>query len=124
MAPVRAGAAAAYPDAELRVVLGNYGAHKRAKVREWLAKTRITLHFTPASCSWLSLVECFFSVITRLAVRRGSFRSIKELVTAIGAFIDTWNQHPRPFAWAKGCRRGPRQGRTRGDESKDLANHW
>jgi hypothetical protein len=62
----------------------------------------ITLHFTPTSCSWLNLVECFFSVITRQAIRRGSFRSIKELTTAIGAFI----QHPTPFAWTKDARPG------------------
>jgi hypothetical protein len=46
-------------------------------------------------------VECFFSVITRQAIRRGSFTSVKELVAAIGAFIDSWNDHPRPFAWTK-----------------------
>ena len=28
-----------------------------------------------------------------------SFGSAKELTTAIGAFLDTWNQHPKPFAW-------------------------
>jgi hypothetical protein len=46
-------------------------------------------------------VECFFSVITRQAIRRGSFTSVKELTAAIGAFIDGWNDHPRPFAWTK-----------------------
>jgi hypothetical protein len=46
-------------------------------------------------------VECFFSVITRQAIRRGSFRSVKELTAAIGSFIDTWNQHPQPFTWTK-----------------------
>jgi hypothetical protein len=54
-----------------------------------------------AACSWLNLVECFFSVITRQAIRRGTFTSVKELIAAIGAFIDSWNDHPRPFAWAK-----------------------
>jgi transposase len=94
--------AATCPDQELHVVLDNYSTHKHAKVREWLAKNpRVTLHFTPTSCSWLNLVECFFSVITRQAIRRGSFRSVKELTTAIGAFIDHWNQNPRPFAWTK-----------------------
>jgi hypothetical protein len=45
--------------------------------------------------------ECFFSVITRQAIRRGSFRSVQELTATIGAFIDTWNQHPVPFSWTK-----------------------
>ena len=45
--------------------------------------------------------ECFFSIITRQAIRRGSFTSVDELISAIGAFIDHWNDHPRPFAWTK-----------------------
>jgi transposase len=94
--------AAAYPGRELHVVCDNYATHKHAEVRTWLSKNpRVTLHFTPTSCSWLNLVECFFSVITRQAIRRGSFTSVKELVTAIGAFIDHWNDHPVPFAWTK-----------------------
>jgi DDE superfamily endonuclease len=70
----------------------------------WLARPenqRITLHFVPASCSWLNIVECFFSVITRQAIRRGTFTSVKELTAAIGTFIDNWNDHPRPFTWTK-----------------------
>lgn len=96
--------AAAYPGCELRVVCDNYATHKHAEVRTWLARPenqRITLHFTPASCSWLNLVECFFSVITRQAIRRGTFTSVAELTAAIGAFIDNWNDHPRPFTWTK-----------------------
>ena len=96
--------AAAYPGTELHVVCDNYATHKHAGIRDWLARPanqRITLHFTPTSCSWLNLVECFFSVITRQAIRRGTFTSVKELTAAIGAFIDHWNDHPRPFTWTK-----------------------
>ena len=96
--------AAAYPGTELHVVCDNYATHKHAEVRKWLGRPdnqRITLHFVPTSCSWLNLVECFFSVITRQAIRRGTFTSVKELTAAIGAFIDSWNDHPRPFAWTK-----------------------
>ena len=96
--------AAAYPGADLHVVLDNYATHKHPDVRTWLARPenqRITLHFTPTSCSWLNLVECFFSVITRQAIRRGSFTSVRQLTAAIGAFTDGWNDHPRPFAWTK-----------------------
>ena len=95
-------AAAAYPGTELHVVCDNYATRKHAEVRAWLARNpRITLHFTPTGCSWINLVECFFSVIIRQAIRRGSFTSVKELTAAIGAFIDHWNKHPRPFAWTK-----------------------
>jgi transposase len=96
--------AAAYPGCELRVVCDNYATHKHAEVRTWLARPenqRITLHFVPTSCSWLNLVECFFSIITRQAIRRGTFTSVKELTATIGAFIDHWNEHPRPFTWTK-----------------------
>jgi transposase len=96
--------AAAYPATELHVICDNYATHKHAEIRKWLARPenqRITLHFTPTGCSWLNLVECFFSIITRQAIRRGSYTSVKQLVATIGAFIDTWNDHPRPFAWTK-----------------------
>ena len=59
------------------------------------------MHFTLTGCSWLSLVECFFSIITRQAIRRGLFTSVKQLTAAVGAFIDHWNDHPCPFAWTK-----------------------
>ena len=92
--PTRAG--------ELHVVLDNYHTHKHAEINAWLAKNpRITLHFTPTSGSWLNLVEVFFGIITRQAIRRGSFDSVKELVTAISAFIDGWNDRCHPFTWTK-----------------------
>jgi transposase len=94
--------AAAYPGMQLHVICDNYAAHKHAAVRAWLAKNpQITLHFTPTGCSWLNLVECFFSIITRQAIRRGSYTSVRQLTQTIGAFIDGWNDHPRPFAWTK-----------------------
>ena len=46
-------------------------------------------------------MECFFSIITRQAIRRGSYTSVRQLTQTIGAFIDRWNDHPRPFAWTK-----------------------
>jgi transposase len=96
--------AAAHPDVELHVVLDNYGTHKHPEVRKWLAEPanqRITLHFTPTSCSWLNMVEIFFGIITRQAIRRGTFRSVKDLTAAIGRFIDAYNQRCQPFAWTK-----------------------
>ena len=76
--------AAAHPAVELHVVADNYAAHKHPEVRKWLARPenpRITLHFTPTSCSWLNMVEIFFGIITRQAIRRGTFRSVKDLST-------------------------------------------
>jgi len=45
----------------------------------------------------INLAERFFSVITRQAIRRGSFTSVRQLTDTIGAFINSWNDHPRPF---------------------------
>jgi hypothetical protein len=59
--------------------------------------TRITMHFTPASGSWLNMVEIFFGIISRQAIRRGTFTSVKDLIVAIEAFVDGWNQRCHPF---------------------------
>lgn len=94
--------ARAYPRRRLHVVCDNYHTHKHDDINAWLAKNpRITLHFTPTSGSWLNLVEVFFSIITRQAIRRGSFDSVKELTTAIRAFIAGWNNRCQPFIWTK-----------------------
>jgi transposase len=94
--------ARAYPRRRLHVVLDNYHTHKHPEVQAWLARNpRITLHFTPTSGSWLNLVEVFFGIITRQAIRRGTFDSVKDLVTAISRFIDGWNDRCHPFSWTK-----------------------
>jgi transposase len=83
-------------------VADNYAAHKHPKVTAWLARhPRITLHFTPTSGSWLNLVEIFFGIITRQAIRRGSFTSVRDLTDAIRRFIDSWNERCHPFTWTK-----------------------
>jgi transposase len=94
--------AKAYPRRRLHLVVDNYATHKHPAVRAWLARNpRITLHFTPTSGSWLNMVEVFFSIITRQAIRRGSFGSVKDLIGAIGRFIDGWNERCQPFVWTK-----------------------
>ena len=94
--------ARAYPRQELHIVVDNYHTHKHPEINDWLDKhPRITLHFTPTSGSWLNLVEVFFGIITRQAIRRGSFASVQELVTAISRFIDGWNDRCHPFTWTK-----------------------
>ena len=90
------------PRVKLHVVVDNYATHKHPRVQAWLAKNpRITLHFTPTSGSWLNLVEIFFSIITRQAIRRGTFTSVADLITAIRAFINGWNERCQPFIWTK-----------------------
>jgi transposase len=94
--------AKAYPRKKLHIVCDNYRTHKHAKVQAWLARNpRITLHFTPTSGSWLNMVEIFFGIITRQAIRRGSFSSVPDLTAAIRRFIDAWNDRCQPFVWTK-----------------------
>ncbi len=113
--------ATAYPRVKLHIVVDNYATHKHPTVRAWLARNpRIQLHFTPTSGSWLNMVEIFFGIITRQAIRRGSFTSVKDLITAISRFIDGWNDRCHPFTWTKTadqlldhCRPGKRTSFTR-----------
>jgi len=94
--------ARAYPRVPLHVVCDNYATHRHPNVKAWLAKNpRITLHFTPTSGSWLNMVEIFFGIITRQAIRRGTFHSVKDLEEAIGEYIDGWNDRAHPFTWTK-----------------------
>jgi transposase len=94
--------AKAHPRVELHVVCDNYATHKTPEVTAWLARhPRITLHFTPTSGSWLNMVEIFVGIITRQAIRRGTFRSVHELTGAIRRFIDAYNQRATPFVWTK-----------------------
>ena len=94
--------ARAYPRRDLHVVVDNLATHKHPAVQAWLARhPRVQLHFTPTSGSWLNLVEAFFSIITRQALRRGNFPTVADLVAAIERFIAAWNDRCRPFTWTK-----------------------
>jgi transposase len=94
--------ARAYPEGELHVVLDNVSTHTTPAVRAWLERhPRITFHFTPTSASWMNQVETWFGILTRQAIRRGSFRSVKELVAMIDAFCRSWNEGSSPFVWVK-----------------------
>jgi transposase len=84
----------------IHVVLDNYGAHKQAKVRQWLARhPRWVFHFTPTSCSWLNAVETFFAKLTKRRLKRGVFPSLVALQTAINGFVEIHNRDPKPFVW-------------------------
>src|SRR3954451_14184866 len=87
---------------ELHLVMDNYAAHKHNNAREWLAKSpRFIVHFPPTHASWMNLVEVWFGIVERQAIRRGIFKSVKDLNTKIRAFIDGWNDRSHPFVWTK-----------------------
>ena len=85
---------------QLHLIVDNYATHKHPAVQRWLKHhPRFHIHFTPTSASWLNMVERFFRDLTVNRLRRGVFRDVMELVTAIDDYVDHHNQHPKPFIW-------------------------
>jgi transposase len=84
----------------IHAIVDNYATHKHPKVQKWLARhPRWTFHFTPTSASWLNAVEGFFAKLTRRRLKRGVFRSVLDLQTAINRFVTETNADPKPFVW-------------------------
>ena len=87
-------------DKQIHMIVDNYSTHKHEKVKRWLSRhPRFHMHFTPTGCSWLNMVERFFRDLTENRLRRGVFRSVEELITAIFDYIDHHNESPKPFIW-------------------------
>ena len=87
-------------DLDIHLVVDNYTTHKHQKVRRWLAmRPRYHIHFTPTYSSWINQVEIWFNIITQKAIRRGTFRSVKDLITNIQSFANHYNAQSKPFAW-------------------------
>ena len=85
---------------DVHLVMDNYGTHKVARVRSWLARhPRYHVHFTPTSGSWLNLVERLFAEVTERCVRRGSHTRIRSLEKAMLDYLDQRNENPKPFVW-------------------------
>lgn len=88
------------PDLDVHLIIDNYATHKHAAVKQWLARhPRYHVHYTPTYSSWLNQVERWFGIITQRAIRRGSFRNVKELVRRITHFVEHYNADSRPFKW-------------------------
>ena len=87
---------------DIHIVMDNYATHKTAGVKAWLARRpHWHVHFTPTSASWLNQVERWFAELTRKQLQRGVHHSTLQLEADIRAFIETHNEHPRPFKWTK-----------------------
>ena len=85
---------------DVHLVVDNYATHKHESVRRWLAaRPRFHIHYTPTYSSWLNQVEIWFNIITQRAIRRGTFRSVRDLTQKIEAFVKNYNSKCRPFAW-------------------------
>jgi transposase len=87
---------------DLHLICDNYATHKTPAIKNWLLRhPRVHIHFTPTSSSWLNLVERWFAELTNRKLRRSAHRSVRELEADIHAWIDAWNDDPRPFVWTK-----------------------
>jgi transposase len=89
-----------YPSQEAHVILDNLSTHSGPDVRKWLSRHQnFRFHFTPVGSSWLNQVEIWFGIITRQAIRRGTFNSVRLLTQTIGNYISSWNEESAPFEW-------------------------
>jgi transposase len=89
-------------DLDVHVILDNLSTHKTPKVQRWMLRhRRFHLHFTPTYGSWMNLVERWFSALTTKKLQRSAHCSAKQLAGDIQAWVDTWNEDPKPFVWHK-----------------------
>jgi transposase len=84
---------------QVHLIVDNYATHKQLRVERWLSRRpRFHMHFTPIGCSWLNMVERFFSDLTENRLRRGVFGSVEELIVAIGKYVDITTTKPKPLS--------------------------
>jgi transposase len=89
-----------YPRKEIHVIVDNLSTHDGVEIDKWQEKhPRVTFHYTPTGSSWLNQVETWFGIITRQAIRRGTFQSVRRLIRHIEDYIAHWNEDAAPFTW-------------------------
>ncbi|MBG0829897.1 IS630 family transposase [Planomonospora sp. ID67723] len=87
---------------DVHLICDNYGTHKTPAIRAWLARhPRFHMHFTPTGSSWINQVERWFGYLTEQLIRRGVHKSVQALEKDIRAWMDQWNDDPKPFVWTK-----------------------
>jgi transposase len=87
---------------DLHLICDNYQTHKTPEIKRWLLRhPRFHLHLTPTYSSWLNLVERWFAELTTRKLRRSAHRSVAELEADLHAWIQAWNDDPKPFVWTK-----------------------
>jgi transposase len=86
---------------EIHVILDNLNTHKPKRDRWLQMHPNVHLHFTPTYSSWLNQVECWFSILSRSALRGASFTSARQLRDAIDSFVSSYNVDAAPFEWTK-----------------------
>lgn len=92
-----------YPEGDIiRIICDNHSAHKSKEVQNYLAtkpEGRYTFVFTPKHASWLNLIECFFSKMTKQMLKGIRVKSKEELADRIYQYFDEVNAEPVVFHW-------------------------
>jgi transposase len=92
---------AEYPNQEIHVILDNLNIHK-PKNDMWLKRHKnVHFHYTPTSACWLNQIECWFSILSRSALKGASFTSAEQLRKAIDDFVKVYTKNAAPFQWTK-----------------------
>jgi putative transposase len=85
---------------DVHLIVDNYATHKHARVRLWLCqRPRFHIHYAPTYLVLAQSGRTLVGLITRQAIRRGSFRGVKDLIARIQHFVDQYNRRCRPFTW-------------------------
>src|ERR1700757_1427179 len=93
----------AYSKRELRVVVDNLNIHKNEAARRWLSRhPQVRFHYTPTHASWLNLIECFFSILSKQGLAHSVQRSKQDLKELLRRFLANYNHTCNPFTWTKG----------------------
>ena len=93
----------AYPNRELHVVIDNLNIHKNEAARRWLSRhPQVRFHYTPTHASWLNLIECFFSILSKQGLAHSVQRSKQDLKELLRRFLASYNETCNPFTWTKG----------------------
>jgi len=92
-----------YPDRELHVVADNLNIHKNEALRNWLRRNpRVQFHYTPTHASWVNLVECFFSILSKQGPSAQRATIKQDLKDLLHRFLASYNTTCSPFTWTKG----------------------
>ena len=99
---------AVYPDGRGHIVMDNLSAHDTPDVNDGFDEhPRWKRHFTPKHASWLNPIECWFSILGRHVLARGSFTSLDDLAAKVHAYVEWYLKTDQPFHWSyrpKSCR--------------------
>ena len=92
-----------YKHQRLCVIMDNLNTHTNQAAKDWLSKhPLVTFHYTPTHASWVNLIECFFSIMTRQGLQQSVHKSARELTKFLKRYVEEYNQRCGPFVWTKG----------------------